>query len=151
MSDDKLKKLHSVIVNAVVEKEGKILLSQRSFEEKHEPGKWTVPGGKIEITEGDVFNIIEKTLAREAEEETGIKIKKEVDLIANNTFIRSDGTHVIALIFLCHYASGRAKALEDTIAVKWIKKEEIDKYQFPPNVKGYIELGFKEMQKRIIK
>jgi 8-oxo-dGTP pyrophosphatase MutT (NUDIX family) len=80
-------KLHSVIVNAVIEKDGMILVSQRSWDEGHEPGKWTIPGGKIDRTEGDVFNIIEKTCAREVEEETGVQIKEEVSLITNNTFV----------------------------------------------------------------
>lgn len=137
-----LSKLHSVIVNAVVEKEGKILVSQRSFEEAHEPGKWTIPGGKIEKTEGDVFNIVEKTCAREVEEETGVEIKEDAYLITNNTFIRSNGQHVIALICLCHWAAGEAQALEDTIGVKWISEDEIDSLEFAPNVKGYIQKGF---------
>ena len=95
-----ISKLHSVIVNAVVNKDGKILISQRSFDEGHEGGKWTIPGGKIDKTEGNIFNIVEKTCAREVEEETGIKIKENIQLITNNTFIRSNGQHVIALICL---------------------------------------------------
>lgn len=54
-----ISKLHSVIVNAVVEKDGKILISQRSFDEGHEGGKWTIPGGKIDKTKRNVFNIVE--------------------------------------------------------------------------------------------
>ncbi len=137
-----ISKLHSVIVNAVVEKDGKILVSQRSFEEAHEPGKWTIPGGKVDKTEGDVFNIVEKTCAREVEEETGVIIKEDAHLITNNTFIRSNGQHVIALICLCHWSSGEAQALEDTIGVKWISENEIDSIEFAPNVKGYIKKGF---------
>ena len=143
MSDQiDISKLHSVIVNAIVEKDGKILVSQRSFDEGHEGGKWTIPGGKIDKTEGDVFNIVEKTCAREIEEETGIKIKENVQLITNNTFIRSNGQHVIALICLCHWDSGDTQALEDTIGVKWISENEIDSFDFAPNVKGYLQKGF---------
>ncbi|OGL52758.1 hypothetical protein A3K55_01360 [Candidatus Shapirobacteria bacterium RBG_13_44_7] len=137
-----ISKLHSVIVNAVVEKNEKILTSQRSFEEAHEPGKWTIPGGKIEKTEGNVFNIVEKTCAREVEEETGVKIKEDVHLITDNTFIRSNGQHVIALVCLCHWKSGKAQPLEDTIKTKWISEDEIELLDFAPNVKGYIQKGF---------
>ncbi|OIO19271.1 MAG: hypothetical protein COY69_00235 [Candidatus Magasanikbacteria bacterium CG_4_10_14_0_8_um_filter_32_14] len=112
------------------------------FEEGHEPGKWTIPGGKIDKTTGDVFNIIENSLAREIMEETGVEIKKEVQLITNNTFIRSDGQHVIAMIFKCYYKSGETKPLEDTIGCKWATKEEVLKMEFPPNVKNYILKGF---------
>lgn len=140
--------MHSIIVNAVIRDGDKILLSQRSFEEKHEPGKWTIPGGKIEITEGDVFNIIEKTLKKEVKEEVDLEIEDNVQLIENNTFIRSDGTHVIAMTFLCKYKSGTAIPSEDTINVAWITEKEIDNYEFPPNVRGYVEKGFSLMVNR---
>ncbi|MDE2144953.1 MAG: NUDIX domain-containing protein [Patescibacteria group bacterium] len=135
-------KLYSIIVNGVVFKGDKVLVSQRSWEEEHEPGKWTIPGGKIDRTEGDVFNIIEKTLAREIMEETGVETERDVKLITNNTFIRSDGQHVIALVFKCEYKFGEAKALEDTIDCKWATLEEVKDMEFPPNVKEYILKGF---------
>lgn len=135
-------KMHLVLVNAVVEKDGKILICQRSRKEVHEPGKWTAPGGKVEKTSGNIWNIIEQTLRREVLEETGIEIRKRVYLITNNTFIHSTGQHVVALTFLCRYKSGKAKPLEDTIKVKWILPKEVDNYQFAPNVKSYILKGF---------
>ena len=143
-----ISKLHSVIVNALVEKDGKILVSQRSMTEGHEPGKWTIPGGKIDKTEGDVFNIVEKTCSREVEEETGVVICEKVDLVANNTFIRSNGQQVVALICLCGWKEGEAKALEDTADVKWITYEDIDSLEFAPNVKGYLLKGFELIASR---
>lgn len=142
MSNTNDPKLHSVIVNGVVFNGDKVLVSQRSMEEDHEPGKWTIPGGKIERTVGDVFGIIEATLAREVMEETGVEIENEIKLITNNTFIRSDGQHVIALVFKCKYKSGEAKPLEDTIDCKWATKADLDTMDFPPNVKNYILKGF---------
>ena len=131
---------HSVIVNGVVFKGDKVLVSQRSFEEEHEPGKWTIPGGKVE-REGDneVLNILEKTLAKEVEEETGVKISLEnVRIVTNNTFFRANGQHVIAIVFACNFEEGEAKPLEDTIACKWASEEEVRGMEFPPNVKEYI-------------
>jgi 8-oxo-dGTP pyrophosphatase MutT (NUDIX family) len=132
----------------VIEKEGKVLISQRSFDEGHEGGKWTIPGGKIDKTEGGIFNIVEKTCAREVMEETGVKISDKIELISNNTFIRSNGQHVIALVCLCHWESGEAQALEDTIGVEWISADQLNDFDFAPNVKGYIEKGFREMKTR---
>lgn len=142
MADLANDKTHLVLVNAVVEKDGKILVSQRSLEETHDPGKWTIPGGKVERTEGNVWNVIEMTLFDEVREETGIEIEEDVQLITNNTFIRSTGQHVIAIMFLCHWKSGEARALEDTSDVKWITKEEIGEFDFSPNVDKYIFKGF---------
>lgn len=147
MADLALGKTHLVLVNALVEKDGKILISQRSFEETHQPGSWTIPGGKVERTGGEIWNIIEKTLKTEVMEETGVEVADDVCLLTNNTFIRSTGQHVIALIFLCHWKSGIAKPLEDTIDVKWINENELKDMEFAPNVKKYIEIGFSDLRK----
>jgi len=147
MADLATDKTHLVLVNAVVEKDGKILISQRSFKETNQPGSWTIPGGKVERTEGDVWNIIEKTLNAEVMEETGVEITENAQLLTNNTFIRSTGQHVVALIFLCHWKSGEAKPLEDTIDVKWITGQELKKMEFAPNVDIYIQKGFDAIKK----
>lgn len=144
MHDDAIDKTHLILVNGVVFKNNKVLVSQRSWEEPHEPGKWTIPGGKVERTEDIVFNVIEKTLKAEIKEETGIEIKEKIQLVTNNTFIRSTGQHVVALIFKCWYKSGRATPLEDTIDCKWIGIEDIKKMEFASNVKNYIIEAFKK-------
>ncbi len=141
-------KTHLILVNAVVEKDGQILISQRSLEETHMPGKWTIPGGKIERTQGDVWNIIEETLKREVVEETGVEIDGHAGLLTNNTFIRSTGQHVVALIFLCHWKSGEAKALEDTIGVKWVTEGELKNIDFAPSVITYIQKAFGVLKKK---
>jgi len=137
-------KFYSVLVNAVIAKEGKILISQRSLDEGHEGGSWTIPGGKIENynNEDEIFNIIEQTLIKEIQEEVGIEISSNIRLIANNTFRHTKGYITLALVFLCEYKSGEAKALEDTSNVAWITPKELNDYRFPPNVKDYIAKGF---------
>ena len=52
--------------------------------------------------------------------------------------------YVVAVIFKCHYKSGDAKPLEDTIDCKWATLEEIKSIDFPPNVKEYILGGYKD-------
>ena len=141
MADLANDKTHLILVTAVVKKDNKVLISQRSWEETQEPGKWTIPGGKVERTNKEIWNVIEKTLSREVLEETGVKIKRNVILLQNNTFIRSTGQHVVALIFLCYWMSGKARPLDETINVSWIKKSEIDDFKFAPNVKKYIKAG----------
>lgn len=128
-------KLHSLLVNGVVFKDDQVLVSQRSMTEAHMPGRWTIPGGKVEITQGDIFNVLEKNLAKEILEETGIEIDDNVQLVTNNTFIRdSDNQHVVVVVFKCLYKSGKAQALEDTIDCKWVTIDEVKQMEFPPNV-----------------
>lgn len=148
MTNPTINKTHLVLINAIIEKDGKILISRRSYEEVHEPGKWTVPGGKVEKTHGNVWNILQKTLKKEVMEETCIKIDDHVELFLNNTFIHSTGQHVVVLVFLCHWKSGDALPREDTIEVKWITEKELKKIKFPPNVKKYIQKGFQILKKK---
>lgn len=137
-----MKKFYSIIVNSIIiNDDNKVLIAQRSFEENHEGGKWSIPGGKIEST-GEEHNILLKNIKREILEEVGIEIFDDIVLIYDNTFIRTNSDEVLALIFLCKYRSGEAKPLEDTIDVKWIGKDEINDFEFPPNVKEYILKAF---------
>ncbi len=137
--------MYSILVNGVVFKDNKVLISQRSLEEKHMPGRWTIPGGRVEETGIDVFDVLQKTLVREVKEETGVDIEEHMELVTNNTFTRpSDGQNVIAIIFKCHYKSGEPQPLEDTIDCRWGSREEVEKMDFPPNVQGYILKAFEQ-------
>ncbi len=138
-----MKKFYSVIVNSViVNNENKVLIAQRSLEESHEGGKWSIPGGKIESI-GEEHGILLKNIKKEILEEVGIEIYDEIYLVHDNTFSRNNGDDVLALVFICKYKSREAKPLEDTTNVKWIGEEEVNNYEFPPNVKEYVLKGFK--------
>lgn len=147
VSEESEKKKYCVIVNAVVVRSGKILLCQRSFEEKHVPGGWSPPGGKLEET-GTVWNALQKTVQREAFEEAGVRVRDRMHLLINNTFNHAeDDLQVISLVFLCRYKSGRARPLEDTVAVKWVSAAELDHYPFThQNVKNYVIKAFEYLK-----
>lgn len=135
--------LHSILVNGVVFNKDKVLVSQRSWEESHMPGRWTIPGGKVEHSEGNVFNILEKNLAKEIKEETGVEVDDIFLPVINNSFIRgSDNQHVVVIVYKCFYKSGNPQPLEDTIDCKWATREEVESMDFPPNVKNYILRAF---------
>ncbi|MBU4512600.1 NUDIX domain-containing protein [Patescibacteria group bacterium] len=137
------KSTYSILVNAIVVKDGKILISQRSGKEKHEPGKWTIPGGKLEET-GDFYEALQYTAKKEILEETGIVVKDKMRLLCNNTFNHvKDNELVLAIVFLCYYESGEARPMEDTANIRWIKVDQVDNYEFPhANVKNYVLKGF---------
>lgn len=137
------RKKYCVVTNAIVVKDGKILLCQRSMEEKHVPGGWSPPGGKLEEV-GTVWSALQKTVKREVLEEAGVKVKDKMYLLINNTFNHAeDDLLVISLVFVCCYKSGIARPLEDTINVKWITEEELDNFRFThPNVKNYVIKAF---------
>ncbi len=139
-----MKNFYSVIVNSVIiNNEGKVLIAQRSPEEDHEGGRWSIPGGKIESV-GEEHNVLLKNIKREILEEVGVEIFDDITLVYDNTFTRSNGDNVLALVFVCKYKTGEAKSLEDTVNVKWVGRDEINNYEFPPNVKEYVLKGFKK-------
>lgn len=106
-----------------VEKDGLFLLARRGPEELHMPGVWSLPGGKVE-TEIEP-HILEKTLIKEIQEEVGVTVSDQMNLLYNNSFERTDGAIVVGLTFLCNYVSGEATPLEDTSEVAWYSLEQL--------------------------
>jgi len=87
------RELHRITSTAIIYKDGKYLLLKRSLKKKAFPGKWTVPGGGLEVD--DYINLpkttkdhwyfgIGKSLRREIKEECNLevgKIKYLLDII----------------------------------------------------------------------
>ena len=76
--------LYIVSVTGIIIKDKKYLITRRSLNKKVFPGKWTVPGGNLELedyqnlpkdTSHHWYNIFEKVLKREVKEEVGLDIK----------------------------------------------------------------------------
>lgn len=135
--------LFSVLVNGVVFKEDSVLVSQRSWDEPHEPGKWTIPGGKVEYTD-ELFDILGRDMAREIKEEVGVEVHSHsFRYVTSNCFQRSDKSLVLAVVLACDYKAGDPQPLDDTIDVKWVDEKSIHQLEFPPNVKEYVLEAFK--------
>jgi len=138
MTDLASNQSHIVLVTGIIEKDGKFLISQRSMEESHLPGWWSIPGGKVERTEKEEQDILEKTLKREILEEVGVEIENNPVLISDSTFIRSTGQMVIWLVFLCKWKSGEARALDECIDVAWVNIANLEKYKVSKEIVSLI-------------
>lgn len=108
----------------IYDDEGKTLISQRSKVKKHFPLAWEHVGGKLENDETP-----EECIRREAKEEIGCSLE---DLKLFKVYInRSEDTQYIIIAF-----TGRLTNPENIIFnheiedIKWITKEEINKYDF---------------------
>src|SRR3989344_234364 len=110
LQNAKQDKLFYFVANVVVYRDSdqKCLVLKRSEKEKVHPGKYCVPGGKLEWKDlpvdqptrknGDVLDYedaIEKLLVRETLEEAGIHIYDDLHYINSVAFIRPDGTPVV--------------------------------------------------------
>ena len=138
------KELHRITSTAIIYKDGKYLLVRRSLEKKSFPGKWTVPGGGLEVddyintlktTHDHWYCGIENSLRREIKEECNLEVGK-IKYLLDIIFIRPDGVPAIILSFYCPYKSGEVKLDEDNIDYKWISYEEAKKYDL---IEGLLE------------
>lgn len=108
-------------VAAFIMENDRLLLVKR----KNEPskGKWSLPGGRIEVGER-----IEKALKREIKEELKIEIEVQ-DLLAIKEYIeRNKGRnfkwHYILLDYKCRIISGVPHPSSDVEKVYWVEPNE---------------------------
>ncbi|MFA5992566.1 MAG: NUDIX domain-containing protein [Candidatus Pacearchaeota archaeon] len=90
--------LHYIVVTGILVHEGKYLITKRADWEKAFPGRWTVPGGKLEVldyvlrekdTQHHWYNVFEDLLRREIMEEAGLEIKN-IGYVTSMVYIRED-------------------------------------------------------------
>ena len=140
----KEEKLFYFVANVVVfrESDGKCLILKRSNREKVHPGKYAVPGGKLEWKDlnllnptrlnGDVLdfeNSVEDLLKREVLEEAGIEIEDNLAYINSVTFVRPDETPVVLVKFAAKYKNGEVKLEESGFSEHaWVDADEVKNY-----------------------
>jgi 8-oxo-dGTP pyrophosphatase MutT (NUDIX family) len=145
LDNAKFEKLFYFVANVVVyrDKDKRCLILKRDEREKVHPGKYAVPGGKLEWKDldikhptrinGDVLdfeNTIESLLKREVKEEAGIKIDSEIKYLNNVAFIRPDGIPVVLLKFAAKYKSGKVIPEKGGFTdFAWVNAKEVKKYK----------------------
>ena len=107
------------VVCAVIQKDNKILIAQRS-EKMKLPLKWEFPGGKLEDGEDE-----KRAIVREIMEELNIEIAPSQRISAH---LHDYGSFKINLIaYLCDYVSGDIILLEHK-DFKFVRLEELSNY-----------------------
>jgi 8-oxo-dGTP diphosphatase len=110
-------------VGAIVIRHGKILLEKRS----NDPGKgkWSVPGGKVEIGE-----TLEQTVIREVKEETGLTVRAPViiDAVSQISLDKKGEVkyHFVIIDYLVSYERGEAQAASDAAALEWVPLDGVE-------------------------
>ena len=123
-------KKHIVAVTALIQNsEGKILLVKRGMHEIAFPGKWALPGGKLEKGE-TVFD----TLKREVMEEVGLEIEDAHTYVRNYSFVRPDGHHVAGFVFQVYVKKGEVHISSDFSAFVWLAPDELSLYDHIPGL-----------------
>lgn len=143
--------LHEVAITAIVIKDGKYLIVRRSMTKKRFPGMWTVPGGRLEPkdytnfpkdTEHYWYNVLERTLARELEEEVGIAVTN-VKYLTSLARVHEDGAPSLVISCTADYASGEIRLQEgETDEYAWVSLEEAKQHNLIDGI--YDELSMAE-------
>jgi ADP-ribose pyrophosphatase YjhB (NUDIX family) len=107
-------------VGAVIVHEGRVLLVQRGREPMK--GRWTIPGGLIEIGE-----MLHEAVVRETREETGLDVEPIELLELLDRIHREEGRvryHYVIADYLCRLVGGTLAAADDAAAVRWVERAE---------------------------
>ena len=149
------KKAHYIVATCIVVKDGKFLIAKRSEEEERWPGRWTVPGGKLEkdeymkrphdTKEGQWYNVFEDLVRREVKEEVGLDIKN-IKYLTSLAFKREDGVPTIIVSLYADNDEGAITLSNELTDYRWITIEEAENYDLIDGI--YEEL---EMLDRVLK
>lgn len=124
MTDETPKRLLLVAACALVDTDGRVLLSQRP-PDKQMAGLWEFPGGKVEPGETP-----EETVVRELAEELGIETKTAC--LAPLTFASHayDDFNLLMPLFVCRRFWGIPQPQEGQ-TLKWVRPTKMRDYPMP--------------------
>lgn len=132
--------MKAFIVN---ENDDTIFLMHKGQKDILNPGKWEVPGGKMEFGE-----MTTETFKREVKEECGLDIEVGDRLLQpwQWTFTKNNGdkNQIIAVGKICKVVSGdidfsNQTATDDLVECRWVPVEEVLNYDLIPNLVSTME------------
>ena len=112
------------VVAAVIERDGKYLITQRRPEAVL-PGLWEFPGGKVEGDESD-----EDALEREVTHRIDVRVVVS-DKVAERHH-EYDKYDVHLTLYACTLEAGHEPKPLRVREIRWVSSGEFQEYQFPP-------------------
>lgn len=130
-------------VGAIILDGDKILLEKR----KNAPskGKWTVPGGLVELGER-----VEQAVIREVKEETGLEViePRFVDIVDHISLDEKGAVkyHFVIIDYLVTVKSGEPKAASDADALKWVPFNEVEQYDLTESFRRFFRQNRQKLE-----
>lgn len=136
-------------VGGVVVTEDGALLVRRGNEPLR--GEWSIPGGLLEVGE-----TLSEGVAREMEEETGLRVRV-LDLVAalDRIFVDppdrhppagpSQGKpryHYVILDYLCEVLGGKPRVGDDVTELAFVREEDLERYHLGPLTMDVLHKAF---------
>jgi ADP-ribose pyrophosphatase YjhB (NUDIX family) len=140
-NDPEAPKPNSIVVAVtvfVVDEADRVLLIRRT-----DNGLWAIPGGAQDFGE-----YISETAVRETREESGVEVEVTgiVGLYTNPNHVMaySDGEvrQQFSICFRARYISGVPTPSDESSAVRWVPRDELDELPIHPSMRMRIEHGY---------
>ncbi|MCL2477810.1 NUDIX hydrolase [Candidatus Bathycorpusculum sp.] len=134
----------AVGIGIVIVEDQRIVLIKRDNEPAR--GKWTVPGGLVELGESN-----EEAVIREAKEETCLDVEKPllVDVISQVDW-DTEGKiryHYVIVDYLVQVRCGNIAAASDAAELRWVPLEEVESYELTPSFRRFFDKNKEKLVK----
>jgi nucleoside triphosphatase len=120
-----------IVVVAIIENKDKILIGKKAKGVGPYPDLWQIPGGGANIeTES-----LEEAIKREIREEAGIEVFNIKPVSFDEDYTKNKQNEMVHYIFLQFHAFTKEDKItpgDDIEHLEWIKKSELNKYQYCP-------------------
>ena len=130
-------------VGAIILDDDQILLEKR----KNSPGKgkWTVPGGLVDLGE-----TAEQAVIREVKEETGLEVydPRLVDVVNYISLGEKGGVmyHYVIIDYLVTSKGGKPKASSDADDLKWVPFNEVEEYDLTETFRLFFQRNREKLE-----
>jgi 8-oxo-dGTP pyrophosphatase MutT (NUDIX family) len=141
--------MHYVVVTGIlVNSEGKFLIVKRADWEKAFPGRWTVPGGKLEVIDYSLrekdtphhwYNIFEDLLKKEVNEEVGLGIEN-IGYVTSMVYVRSDKIPCLIVSLWGDSIGEKIKLCNSLTDFVWVSLEEAKNYDLIEGIYEELEI-----------
>ena len=131
-------------IGAVIIKDGKIALIKRGNEPSK--GKWTIPGGLVELGE-----TLETAVIRETKEETCLDVKNPrlIDVV-DNVDLDEQGKikyHYVIINYLVEVVSGDIEAASDAAELRMVPFDEVENYNLTASFRVFFRQNKAKLDK----
>jgi 8-oxo-dGTP diphosphatase len=131
-------------VGAVIIQDGKLALIKRGNEPSK--GKWSIPGGHVELGES-----LPDAVIREAQEETCLEVDDPclIDVVENVDLDEQGKVkyHYVIVDYLVHVKSGNIEAASDAAELRWVPFDEVENYNLTASFRVFFRNNRQKLEK----